>query len=82
MYPPRRQVETGRIAPGIGGGVDFRAQPAATAARLLRQIAPENACPVAVQHCFDKQVIVLGRPTNTSISTGQLILDALPLVVP
>ena len=48
----------------------------------LRQIAPEDACPVALQHRLDKQTIIPGCAPDMSIPTGQPILDALPRVIP
>ncbi len=65
------------LAPAGMPGMDHTEIP-----KTLRQIAPGNARSIAVQHRFDKQAVVLGRPANMSVSTGQPILDPLPLVVP
>jgi hypothetical protein len=40
MRLPRRQVKPGRIAQSIDGGMDFRAQPAATASDRFGVRAP------------------------------------------
>lgn len=46
----------------------------------LRQIVPGNARPVAVQHRFDKQAVILGRRANMPVSTAQPMHDPRPLV--
>jgi|GEM_PF-2510404 len=51
-------------------------------AEAFRQVPPRNAGTVALQHRFDKQAIVRCRSASMAFSTGEPILDPLPLVVP
>ena len=43
------------------------------------QVAPGDACAVAVQHGIDEQAVVLGCGSRLTCLAGQQILDALPL---
>ncbi len=43
------------------------------------QVAPGDACAVAVQHGIDEQAVVLGSGSRLTCLAGQQILDALPL---
>src|SRR5206468_9340961 len=47
----------------------------------LRQVAPGDARPVAVQHRLHEQAVVLRRDPDVSQAPGQEILDPLPLVI-
>ena len=51
-------------------------------AKALGQIPPWNACPITIEHRFDKQPIVLGRHSHVTLASRQDILDLVPLVVP
>ena len=50
-------------------------------AEALRQVAPWNAGAIAVDHGVDKQPIVLGGHPDMTVTSGQKILDPIPLVV-
>ena len=43
------------------------------------QVAPGDACAVAVEHCIDEQPVVFCRGSGLSCLTGQQVFDALPL---
>jgi hypothetical protein len=47
----------------------------------LRQVAPGDAGPVAVQHRLDEQSVVLGRDPDVPLAAGQQALDPFPLVI-
>jgi len=47
----------------------------------LRQVSPRNPGAVPVSHRFDEQPVILGRPANMPLASGQEILDPVPLVV-
>ena len=43
------------------------------------QVAPGDACAVAMQYGIDEQTVVLGRCSRLTCLAGQQILDARPL---
>src|SRR5260370_2481046 len=51
-------------------------------AKAFGQVPPRNARPITVDHRLYKQPIVLGRYPHMPLTSGQNILDPVPLVVP
>jgi hypothetical protein len=47
----------------------------------LRQITPGTPRPEPVKNRFDKQPIIFRRAAHVSFTTGQEILNAIPLIV-
>lgn len=47
--------------------------------KTLGQVAPRNACAVAVEHRIDEQPVVASRSSGLPGLAGQQILDALPM---
>ena len=50
-------------------------------AEAFRQVPPRDAGPITVDHRLYKQPIVLGRYPNMPFTSGQNILDPVPLIV-
>ena len=50
-------------------------------AEALGQVAPGDAGTITVQHGFDEQPIVRRRASHMAFTTGQKILDPVPLIV-
>jgi hypothetical protein len=50
-------------------------------AEVLRQIAPGDASPVAIQHGFDKQAVVGCGHSDRTLPPRQKVLDPVPLVI-
>ena len=50
-------------------------------AEAFRQIAPGNACPVAIEHRFEKQAVVGCRHSDRTLPPRQQVLDPVPLVI-
>ncbi len=50
-------------------------------AEALRQIAPGNAGPVAVEHGFDEPAVVRRGHSDRALPPRQQVLDPVPLVV-
>jgi hypothetical protein len=49
--------------------------------KMRRQIAPWNACPIAVEHRVDEEPIVWRRTADMPLSPGKKILNPIPLVI-
>jgi hypothetical protein len=50
-------------------------------AEAFRQIAPGEASPVAIEHCFDKQAVVGCGHSDRTLPPRQKVLDPVPLVI-
>jgi len=50
-------------------------------AKAFGQIAPGNAGAITIEHCLDKEAIILGSHSNGSHSAGEQMLNTLPLVI-
>ncbi len=51
-------------------------------AKAFGQVPPRDAGPITVDHRLYKQPIVLGGYTHMPFTSGQNILDPVPLIVP
>src|SRR5436190_9059461 len=51
-------------------------------AKAFRQVPPRDAGPITVNHRLHKQPIVLGCYPDMPFTSGQNILDPVPLIVP
>jgi len=69
-------LENATLCPSIEALIDNLPVP-----ETLRQIAPGNPRPVPVQHRINKQSIVGCGATDMPLTSGQKILDPIPLVV-
>ena len=49
--------------------------------KAFRQIAPGNAGAIAIQNGFDEQPIIRRGAADVAFTTGQKILDPIPLIV-
>ncbi len=52
-----------------------------TTFQALREIAPWNARPISEKNSFHEQPVIRRRATNMAFTTGQKILDPIPLIV-
>jgi hypothetical protein len=50
-------------------------------AKSCWQVSPGNACPVTVQHGFDKQPIVFCGYAHIPFASWQQVFDSFPLVI-
>ena len=50
-------------------------------AKAFGQIAPGNACAITIEHCLDKEAIILGSHSDGSHSAGEQVLNTLPLII-
>ena len=50
-------------------------------AKAFGQIAPGNACAITIEHCLDKEAIILGSHSEDSDSAGEQVLNTLPLII-
>jgi len=50
-------------------------------AEAFRQVTPGDAGPVAVQHGVDEPAVIGGGRSDRTFSSGQKVLDPVPLVV-
>ena len=50
-------------------------------AKAFGQIAPGNACAITIEHCLDKEAIILGSHSDGSHSAGEQMLNTLPLII-
>ena len=51
-------------------------------AETLRQIAPRDTRPIAIQHSLHKQTVIHGRAAHRTAPPRQKTLDPIPLIVP
>lgn len=50
-------------------------------AKAFGQIAPGNACAITLEHCLDKEAIILGSHSDGSYSAREQMLNPLPLII-
>ena len=50
-------------------------------AKAFGQIAPGNASAITIEHCLDKEAIILGSHSDSSHSAGEQMLNTLPLII-
>ena len=50
-------------------------------AKAFGQIAPGNAGAITIEHCLDKEAIILGSHSDGSHSAGEQMLNTLPLII-
>jgi hypothetical protein len=50
-------------------------------AKAFGQIAPGNACAITIEHCLDKEAIILGSHSDGSHSAREQVLNPLPLII-
>jgi hypothetical protein len=50
-------------------------------AKAFGQIAPGNAGAITIEHCLDKEAIILGSHSDGSHSAGEQMLNPLPLII-
>ena len=50
-------------------------------AKAFGQIAPGNACTITIEHCLDKEAMILGSHSNSSHSAGEQVLNTLLLII-
>ena len=50
-------------------------------AKAFGQITPGNAGAITIEHCLDKEVIILGSHTDGADSAGEQMLNTLPLII-
>ena len=50
-------------------------------AKVFEQIAPGNVCAITIEHCLDKEAIILGSHSEDSDSAGEQVLNTLPLII-
>ncbi len=50
--------------------------------KMRRQIAPWNACPIAVEHRLDEEPIVWRSTADMAPTPRKKILDPIPLIIP
>jgi len=50
-------------------------------AKAFGQIAPGNAGALTIGHCLDKEAIIPGSNSDSSHSTGEQVLNTLPLII-
>jgi len=47
----------------------------------LGKITPRDACGIPIEHCLNEQPIVRGRSPDVPFTSGQKLLDPIPLIV-
>ena len=50
-------------------------------AKAFGQIAPGNAGAITIEHCLDKEAIILGSHSDGSNSAREQMLNTLPLII-
>jgi hypothetical protein len=50
-------------------------------AKAFGQITPGNAGAITIEHCLDKEAIILGSHSDGSHSAGEQMLNTLPLII-
>ena len=51
------------------------------APKAFGQVAPGDACPITIEHCLDKQTIILDNHPNRANSAGEQVINTLPPII-